>query len=55
MKVPVRWLREYVDYNGSVEELAELLSLSGSEVEGIEWRGAPPSPTTWRCFASVAC
>ena len=41
MRVPVRWLREYVDYDGTVEELAELLSLSGSEVEGIEWLGAP--------------
>jgi phenylalanyl-tRNA synthetase beta chain len=50
MKVPVRWLREYVDYDGTVEELAELLSLSGSEVEGIEWRGAPHEPDNLALF-----
>jgi phenylalanyl-tRNA synthetase beta chain len=41
MKVPMSWLREYVPFDGSVEELAELLSMSGSEVENIEWVGAP--------------
>ncbi len=41
MRVPVSWLREYVAWDGSVEELAELLSMSGSEVEGIDWVGAP--------------
>jgi phenylalanyl-tRNA synthetase beta chain len=41
MRVPVSWLREYVAFDGSVEELAELLSMSGSEVENIEWMGAP--------------
>jgi phenylalanyl-tRNA synthetase beta chain len=41
MRVPFSWLREYVDWQGSVEELAELLTMSGTEVEGIEWVGAP--------------
>ena len=41
MRVPVSWLREYVAFDGSVEDLAELLSMSGSEVENIEWMGAP--------------
>ena len=41
MKVPVSWLREYVQFEGSVDELAELLSMSGSEVENVEWVGAP--------------
>jgi phenylalanyl-tRNA synthetase beta chain len=50
MRVPVRWLREYVDFEGSVEELAELLSLSGSEVEGIEWLGAPHEPDNLALF-----
>ena len=35
MKVPVSWLREYVDFDVSVEELAEKLTFSGIEVEGI--------------------
>ncbi|MEZ5126127.1 MAG: phenylalanine--tRNA ligase subunit beta [Thermoleophilia bacterium] len=41
MRVPVSWLKEYVDWQGGVEELAELLTMSGTEVEGVEWVGAP--------------
>jgi len=41
MRVPLSWLRDYVAWDRSVEELAELLSMSGSEVEGIDWVGAP--------------
>ena len=41
MRVPFGWLREYVDWQGSVEELAELLTMSGTEVEAIDWVGAP--------------
>jgi len=37
MRLPMSWLKEYVDISGvSVEELAERFSLSGSEVEYIE-------------------
>ena len=41
MRVPISWLKEYVDWQGTVEELAELLTMSGTEVEGIDWVGAP--------------
>ena len=41
MRVPFSWLKEYVDWTGAVEELAELLTMSGTEVEGIDWAGAP--------------
>jgi phenylalanyl-tRNA synthetase beta chain len=44
MRVPISWLKDYVDWAGSVEELAELLTMSGTEVEGIDWVGAPPDP-----------
>ena len=44
MRVPVSWLKEYVDWTGTVEELAELLTMSGTEVEGIDWVGAPRGP-----------
>lgn len=33
MRLPVEWLKEYVDITMSDEELAELLTMSGSEVE----------------------
>lgn len=35
MLVPLRWLREYVDINIMAEELAELLTMTGTKVEGI--------------------
>ena len=39
MKISLNWLREYVDYDGTPDALAELLTMSGVEVEGIETRG----------------
>ncbi len=44
MRVPFSWLKEYVAWEGTVEELAELLTMSGTEVEGIDWVGAPRDP-----------
>ncbi len=41
MKVPLSWLSEYVDVSDlSVQELADKLTFSGVEVEGIEQVGA---------------
>ncbi len=40
MKISLNWLREYVDYDGTPDALAELLTMAGVEVEGIETRGA---------------
>ena len=39
MKVSLNWLREYVDYDGTPDALAELLTMAGVEVEGVETRG----------------
>jgi phenylalanyl-tRNA synthetase beta chain len=42
MKVPLSWLKEYVNLDGlSVEELAEGLTSAGLEVGGIEYIGVP--------------
>ncbi|HKP04021.1 MAG TPA: phenylalanine--tRNA ligase subunit beta [Chthoniobacterales bacterium] len=40
MKFSVNWLREFVELPASVDELAELLTMAGVEIEGIEKRGA---------------
>jgi phenylalanyl-tRNA synthetase beta chain len=40
MRVPLSWLREYVDIELSPEALAERLTLLGMEVKGIEQWGA---------------
>ena len=40
MKFSVNWLREFVELPQSIEALAELLTLSGTEIEAIEKRGA---------------
>src|SRR6476469_4411093 len=39
MRVPVSWLREYVPLEMPLPELADRLSVSTAEVEGIERRG----------------
>jgi phenylalanyl-tRNA synthetase beta chain len=39
MKVPVKWLKDYVDIDIKVKELGDKLTLSGSKVEGIETTG----------------
>jgi phenylalanyl-tRNA synthetase beta chain len=41
MKVPLSWLREYVDLPSSVAYLAERLTLAGLEVSGIRVLGLP--------------
>ena len=41
MKVPVSWLREYVDTPASTQEVARRLNTSTLEVERIERRGVP--------------
>ena len=35
MKVTLNWLKQYVDFNGSPEDLSDRLTLLGLEVEGI--------------------
>ncbi len=41
MKVPISWLKDYVDIPISVEELAERLTLAGLEVGEITYIGVP--------------
>jgi phenylalanyl-tRNA synthetase beta chain len=40
MKISLKWLREFVDWNGSVEELDELLTRTGIKVESVTTKGA---------------
>ena len=35
MKIPVSWIKEYIEYNVSNEKIAELLTMSGTEVSDI--------------------
>ena len=39
MKITYNWLKEYVDFDWSVEQLAERVTMLGVEVEGIEESG----------------
>ncbi len=47
MRVPISWLKDYVDIDISVEELAERLTLAGLEVETIEYIGLPQADLPW--------
>src|SRR6266536_2969889 len=46
MQVPISWLKEYVDLNLSVKELADRITLAGLEVETIERTGDWWDPET---------
>ena len=35
MKIPVSWIKEYIEYNISNEKIAELLTMAGTEVSEI--------------------
>src|SRR5215203_5746399 len=39
LRVPLTWLREYVDFDLTVDELVEVLSLRSQEVDGVERLG----------------
>src|SRR5512147_1919198 len=47
MKVPISWLKDYVDITLSVEELANRLTLAGMEVEHIEYYGIRGAELVW--------
>lgn len=40
MKISLNWLKEYIDYQGTAEELSLILTKAGLEVEGVEKKGA---------------
>jgi phenylalanyl-tRNA synthetase beta chain len=45
MKVPISWLKDFVDIDISIAELANLITMAGMEVEGIQVVGLPmPKP-----------
>ena len=46
MKVPISWLKEYVEINLPIEELAYKLTLAGLEVEEIRYVGLPQPDET---------
>lgn len=39
MIVPLNWLKDYVDFNIPPEELGEMLTMAGLELEALEYRG----------------
>jgi phenylalanyl-tRNA synthetase beta chain len=45
MKVPLSWLKDYVDVDMPVEELARMLTMAGVEVEEIRYVGLPMPET----------
>ncbi|MBN1440845.1 MAG: phenylalanine--tRNA ligase subunit beta [Anaerolineales bacterium] len=42
MRVPLSWLKEYVDFDLTPEELAKRLTFAGLEVEAVEYIGLAP-------------
>ena len=50
MKAPLSWLRDYVEVDIDVEELASRLALSGTEVERVTEVGVPGNTKNLSCF-----
>ncbi|MBN2116631.1 MAG: phenylalanine--tRNA ligase subunit beta [Anaerolineales bacterium] len=47
MKLPISWIKDYIDLDGlSIEEIARKLTLAGLEVEEIKYAGLPMSNNT---------
>ena len=55
MKVPVSWLREYVDFDWPLEELARRLVFTSCEVDRIVRRGVPDGDATSSTSSSARC
>jgi hypothetical protein len=47
MRVPISWLKEYVDIDLSVAKTAEILTNAGLEVKTIEYIGLPGADLEW--------
>ena len=47
MRVPLSWLRDYVEFDLSIDEVAELLTNAGLEVESITRIGLPGAELEW--------
>jgi len=47
MRVPLSWLKEFVEIDVPVEELAQRLTMAGMEVEKIDYLGLPGSALPW--------
>jgi phenylalanyl-tRNA synthetase beta chain len=47
MKIPLSWLKEYVDINLTPVQLADALALAGMEVESIQYIGVPGAEAPW--------
>ncbi|MEN9937195.1 MAG: hypothetical protein RLZZ387_3774 [Chloroflexota bacterium] len=55
MRVPLSWLKEFVDITMTPEELAEKLTRSGLETEGIEYIGVPGGELPWDPEKVLVC
>lgn len=54
MRVPLSWLKEYVDIDRSPQELGDLLTNAGIELDGLEYVGDWWDPETLRVGQVVA-
>ena len=55
MRVPLSWLKEFVDITLAPDDLAELLTRSGLEVEAIEKIGVAGSELAWDSERVLTC
>ena len=42
MKLSINWLKEYIEFNKTLDEISENLTMIGNEVESIDTKGIIP-------------
>ena len=47
MKVPISWLKDFVDINIPIDKLSERITLAGLEVGGIDYIGVEGADLEW--------
>ena len=52
MKFTFNWLKEFVDFDGSADELSKLLTMAGLEVESLTSLPSPRANGTIGCLKS---
>jgi phenylalanyl-tRNA synthetase beta chain len=55
MKIPISWLKEFVDIPMPVEELAQRLTLSGMEVVNVQYIGVEGGELPWDAEKILVC
>jgi len=53
MKIPLSWIQEYIDTGLPASELAERLTMAGTEIKGVQVIGARWDNVVIGCISAI--